>query len=131
MRPVVFTDVAFAARALLALPADLREERAARLVRQAAVADRYRRRFGKAHPAWGNGSLMGAAARLPRSPIESFGDPGFCACFAMVLQALVAHGYPATQRAPTGSGSCCLGGPSQPQFVSKPEVPSARPAKVA
>ncbi|MEO1306550.1 MAG: hypothetical protein AAFV38_01100 [Pseudomonadota bacterium] len=89
MRPVVFTDVAFAARALMALPPDQRAHRAARLVRQAAVADRYRRRFGKAHPAWGNGSLLSAATRLPRSPIESFEDPDYCTCFSLVLRALL------------------------------------------
>ena len=134
MRPVVFTDVAFAARALLALPPDLREGRAVRLVRQAAVADRYRRRFGKSHPAWGKGSLMAAAGRLPRSPVESFEDPGFCACFAMVLGALVARGYPArqlTQRAVAGSSASRFGGMSSPQSVHTPKLPSSIRANAA
>ena len=50
---------------LLALAAVLRQQPdpdlAARLLAEAHAAHRYFRRFGRPHPRWGNGSLMGRA----------------------------------------------------------------------
>lgn len=43
-----------------------------RLLDQADAAHRYAKRFGRAHPAWGNGSLMARALAEtgPRHPIR-------------------------------------------------------------
>ena len=61
MRPVLHGDVICAACALLAVPRGTRWRQAREMVAQADAADRYRRHFGRAHPNWGNGTLMAAA----------------------------------------------------------------------
>lgn len=88
MRPVMHGDLTAAARHLLTLPDSLRASRCARLIAQADAADRYRKRFGRAHPAWGNGTLMAAARMqpLPREP--QLHDPDYAACLILVLTQL-------------------------------------------
>ncbi|WP_425101189.1 hypothetical protein [Tropicibacter sp. S64] len=89
MRPVLHGDVSAAARVLLMVPACAREALARRLVTQAEAADRYRKRLGKAHPFWGNGTLMAAALGWGRLPPERrLDDPDFAECFVAVLEAL-------------------------------------------
>ena len=61
MREIVHGDVVAAACALLAVTPEGWEARIAAYLIWADAADRYRRRLGRAHPVWGNGSLMGAA----------------------------------------------------------------------
>lgn len=72
MRPVLVGDVIAVARVLIVL----REEDwigcVDRLLWQAQVADRYRQRLGKLHPAWGNGSLMAAIGAEPKAEAEPF-----------------------------------------------------------
>ncbi len=63
MRPVLWPDVDRAAGALLAVPEALRPRLAAQMVREADIADRWRKRFGRPHPDWGEGSLLGGARR--------------------------------------------------------------------
>lgn len=88
MRPVMHGDLTAAARHLLALPDALRAPQCARLIAQADAADRYRKRFGRAHPAWGNGTLMAAARQhpLPREP--RLNDPDYALCLILVLTQL-------------------------------------------
>ncbi|WP_136442345.1 hypothetical protein [Pacificoceanicola onchidii] len=89
MRPVLHGDVRAAARALLSVPACAREGLARRLVAQAEAADRYRKRMGRAHPFWGNGTLMAAA--LGRGAVAAdrrLDDVEFADCFVAVLEAL-------------------------------------------
>jgi hypothetical protein len=61
------------------------------LIGEAEAADRYRKRLGRTHPLWGNGSLEGAGRSRPLAPPRSLSDTDFLACMALALAALVAH----------------------------------------
>jgi hypothetical protein len=55
------------------------------------VADRYRRRLGRPHPDWGNGSLMAVARSEPGSRPQPFpGDLRFLRALACVVERLIA-----------------------------------------
>ena len=59
-----------------------------RLLDQADAAHRYAKRFGRAHPAWGNGSLMARALAEtgPRHPTPH--SAGFLQALALVATQL-------------------------------------------
>ena len=78
MRPVLHADVICAARVLLCLPSGRRWQAAQELVARAEAADRYRRRLGRTHPGWGNGTLMAADQSLPRVPLPQTGTEARC-----------------------------------------------------
>ncbi len=61
MRPVLIGDAQAAALALLPLPDRARDAALERMFTRAAAADRYRKRLGRVHPAWGDGTLAAAA----------------------------------------------------------------------
>jgi len=81
--------VSSAARALLSIPKADRRLVCQRMIREAEVADVFMRRQRRAHPFWGNGSLMSAARKrlLPDEP--SFDDADYCMCFETVLRCLI------------------------------------------
>lgn len=58
------------------------------MLERAEAADDYRKRFARAHPDWGNGSLMALAMREVLPPEPSYDDPDYCRCLATVLCAL-------------------------------------------
>ena len=91
MRPLLHGDVSDAARALLAAPPAARERLCRRMIVEAEAADAYRRRTGRVHPLWGNGSLMAAARRRALADEPGFDDADYCSCFEMVLRALILH----------------------------------------
>lgn len=91
MRPILHGDVSSAARALLAVPEALRRGLCARMMREAEAAEAHMRRTGRAHPLWGNGSLMSAARKRVLADEPGFDDPDYCRCFEMVLRGLVAR----------------------------------------
>lgn len=91
MRPVLHGDVVAAARALLPLPEAERPAAMARLLAEADAADRYRRRMGRVHRLWGNGSLMAAAMARPLPPEPFLADPDYLRCLIVVLEALLAR----------------------------------------
>ena len=64
MRPVHLTDLDLAARAVLAQPAGAQPDAAARLVAGARLADRFRKRLGRRHSVWGDGTVAAAAMAL-------------------------------------------------------------------
>lgn len=66
MRPVLVADLLGAAAALAALPQGDQDKEARALVARADAADRYRKRFGRAHPQWGSGTILSAIATGPR-----------------------------------------------------------------
>lgn len=72
MRPVLIGDVIAVARVLFVLPDGDWTPCVDRLIWQAKIADRYRRRLGRPHPAWGNGSLLAAASLEVRAEDEPF-----------------------------------------------------------
>ncbi len=91
MRPVAPPDLTVVARMLKALPEAGRAGAMQRLISEAEAADRYRKRVGRAHPRWGNGSLEAAARGHALAPEQSFSDTDYLACMAVVLGTVVAH----------------------------------------
>ncbi|MCR8546575.1 hypothetical protein M4578_01945 [Salipiger sp. P9] len=88
MRPVLHGDLICAACALLAVPRGQRWRFARDLVARADAADRYRRHLGRAHPDWGNGTLMAAALAHVLAPERRLDDPDYAECLILVLEAL-------------------------------------------
>lgn len=84
-------DLEAGLRVLLACPPSRRAARAAALLRQAAIADRFRQRSGQAHPRYGSGSLMSAALRHPRAPLPDHCDASYRACLSVLLCAIAAR----------------------------------------
>lgn len=91
MRPVTQTDLAAAARVLLALPPAARAAGLAALFARADLADRHRQATGRSHPRYGNGTLVAAALACPRAEPATPGAHEFMACLAQVLEALLAR----------------------------------------
>lgn len=88
MRPVLFGDVVTAARALMCAPLGRRWELAVQMLDEADAADRYLRRLGRAHPHWGNGTLMGRALSLPLAPEPRFQHDTYTECLLLQFEAL-------------------------------------------
>jgi len=91
MRRLCHADLSAAARTLLGRTGAEREGLMVRLIDEAEAADRYARRFGRAHPLWGNGTLEGAAHGHGLAAPAPLSDNDYLACLALVLRALVAH----------------------------------------
>ncbi|MBI1217485.1 MAG: hypothetical protein GC186_02965 [Rhodobacteraceae bacterium] len=85
MRQVLMGDVIAAARVLLADDPPHRPVLLGRMIHQAEQADHYRKRLGRNHPDWGNGSLMAAAGVWPQAPEPFLSDPDYLDCLDMVL----------------------------------------------
>jgi len=98
MRPVLHGDIVAAARVLFLLPAAERPAALEDLFRRAAWADDYRRRTGRMHPVWGDGSLMSVALRRDTPPEPPLSDSGYCDCLAQVFEGLVAWRRDLTRR---------------------------------
>lgn len=91
MRPVLHGDVVAAARALCRVAPAVRAALAARLIGDAHVADRWRKRTGRSHPTLGNGSLMAAAAGWPQAPEPFLDDTDYLDCLRIVIEELIAR----------------------------------------
>ncbi|MFT4962430.1 MAG: hypothetical protein ACI92Z_003528 [Paracoccaceae bacterium] len=91
MRPVLHGDVSSAARVLLNVPNVIRAALCARMINEAEAADTHFQSTGRSHSVWGNGSLMGAARKRVLADEPSFSCIDYCACFEMVLRALITH----------------------------------------
>jgi hypothetical protein len=89
MRPLLHGDIANAARALLQVPNDARRALCLRMISEAEAADAYCQGVGHLHPFWGNGSLMSAARKRILADEPTFDDLDYCACFEMILRALI------------------------------------------
>ena len=90
MRAVLLADLEQGARALLARPNCDWPDLAALMIAQARLADKYRKRTGRAHPDWGNGTLHDRAIRLPRAPIRYPTPEGFHNALSVLLQTYIA-----------------------------------------
>lgn len=86
-------DVTAAAAALCVVPPGRRGWVLARMMREAVSADAHRARFRRAHPIWGDGSLMTAALRRHPLPEPGLDSADYCRCLAMTYQALGARGH--------------------------------------
>ncbi|MDU8911061.1 hypothetical protein [Aestuariicoccus sp. MJ-SS9] len=119
MRPVLIGDVTAAACALLAVPPARRTALARRLIAEAEAARRYQDGTGRAHPDWGNGTLMSAALAHPRRPEPRAGEPDFLECLMLVLAALRDRRHrpdaQPTQRCSDGSSASRASAMSSPQ----------------
>ena len=91
MRPVLHGDIVAGARVLLAVNEADRAALIGHMLDEAGWADAHRKRTGRAHPVWGDGSLMAAALRRrpPREPLLTETD--YCTCLIQVLEAVVAR----------------------------------------
>lgn len=89
MRPITHGDVACVALVVQHLPARYRQSVIQRYLAQADAADAYRKRFGRVHPQWGNGSLMAAVGVKGLQQEPFLGDLGYCRAFAAVLEVLI------------------------------------------
>ena len=88
MRAPLSGDLDYAVRALLALPRPRWSEAAAQLVSCAEHGAAYHAQTRRAHPAFGTGSLMSAAARRPMAPLPETCDRSYRAALRIVLNAL-------------------------------------------
>ncbi|WP_099823876.1 hypothetical protein [Oceaniglobus indicus] len=86
-------DAAAIARVLCAVGPARRAWVLERMLREAGRAAHHRRRHRRAHPLWGDGSLMAAALRRRPGPEPSLADPVFSAALGLVLARL--HAGPA------------------------------------
>lgn len=91
MRHLAPSDLSTAARALLAAAPAERIDLSRRMCREARAADSYRKRFGRSHPAWGNGSLEGAARGYPLAEPRHLGDREYLICLSYALDAVIRH----------------------------------------
>ncbi|RUS60440.1 hypothetical protein EGN72_09515 [Pseudorhodobacter sp. E13] len=89
MRSILMGDIIAAARALLECPVQERRARAATMIYHARIADKVRKRTGRPHMVWGNGSLMAAARPKPTRPEPFAGDPEYLAAIKLVAEALL------------------------------------------
>ena len=90
MRTLTHGDVVAAACLIRGVPASTRSARLARLLDLAEAADRFRKRTGRSHPRWGDGSLMSAAMQAGAVLDEPFlSDPVYLEALAAVFEALL------------------------------------------
>ncbi|MFC2967851.1 DUF7742 family protein [Acidimangrovimonas pyrenivorans] len=91
MRQVLPGDLVAAALVLRALPEAERDGALRRLLEEADLADRYRKRLGRPHPDYGNGSLMAAALRHRPGGEPFLSDPAYLDALGRVIAALRAR----------------------------------------
>lgn len=92
MRRILPGDLQAAARVVLAAPAAARPAVVDRMLQEAHFAHHYTKRFGRAHPVWGNGSLLARAAVLPQRQEPCWADPAYLDAIALTIQRLL-HWY--------------------------------------
>jgi hypothetical protein len=90
MRPVLDGDLIALASVVMAWPLADRSARLAEAIAQVEAADAHRAREGRAHPEWGNGSLMSWALGHPARR-RGAGHPEYLCALAAVCRALIAH----------------------------------------
>lgn len=88
MRPLLPGDLDCAVAVVMAQPPEARAGVAARLLAQADLADRYRKRLGRAHPVYGTGSLMSAALGWSFPSNGRLYDSSYCSALIVVLSAV-------------------------------------------
>ncbi|MGC1495646.1 MAG: hypothetical protein WA790_07550 [Sulfitobacter sp.] len=91
MREVFLSDLTAVARVLLRVPAPQRNALCKQMLIEADWADKFTRRFNKAHKIWGNGTLSGVAQSRQLGPEKSFSDAEYRSCIMSVLHCLEHH----------------------------------------
>lgn len=87
MRPVHLHDLDTLTRTLLVLPEPDQPIVARQIVQAADIADKYRKRLGRAHPQYGLGTLTSAVQDLPKATTLRC-DQAYRRCLGIVLAAL-------------------------------------------
>lgn len=88
MRPLLHGDLIETARALEMLAPEQRGIAVGRWLDEAHAADLFRKRTGRAHPIWGNGSLLARVICEPRAPDRALGA-GYLRALGEVSAALI------------------------------------------
>ncbi|MFQ6548839.1 hypothetical protein AADZ90_012850 [Aestuariibius sp. 2305UL40-4] len=90
MRAVLSVDIDFAARAALMVPPDKRAALVYALCERAHIADRIRKKTGRASAGLGDGTLTAAAAQVVLAPRSPRYDIAWCDALEDVLTGLAA-----------------------------------------
>ena len=88
MRPVLHSDLDHCVRVLLALPENEWAEVMPVVLERAHLADSYRKRQGRSHGRWGDGSLCGATQTFAKAPLPASCDAQYCAAILVAVTAL-------------------------------------------
>jgi hypothetical protein len=90
VREFTHGDAVAAASALRVRPPETWEGWLVGYLDRAHAADRFRKRTGRVHPRWGNGSLMSAIlCDMPVWPEPRLSDPAYAEALVAVLEALI------------------------------------------
>ena len=89
MRAVHLSDLNMAARALLAAPERRRRNLVRLLIQNACLADTYRKKTGKVHPQYGDGSLCAACQPMTKAAMPDRCDPDYLECLGIVIEGLL------------------------------------------
>ena len=92
MRPVGWLDLDAVLRAVAGAAPGEAEARVDEIVARASVADAWRRRTGRRHPHYGDGTLAAAAAPMIREPAAAFLDRPKLVALAVVAGRLGGQG---------------------------------------
>ena len=88
MRPILPPDLDLLTRVLLPLPVEKRAGAISIMLNAADLADRYRKRTGRLHPVYGDGSLLSVALQQGPLTVGPFADAGYCAALGNVLDGI-------------------------------------------
>lgn len=91
MRAVHLSDLNLAARTLMLVRAQDRSARIAQILDQAHTADKFRKRIGRAHFPYGNGTLAAACQPYPKHTMPNHCDQNYLASMDAVVRGLLAR----------------------------------------
>ena len=94
MRRCLIGDIWAAAACVAACPEPQRDAFARLLITQADAAHRYAKRLGRAHPLWGNGSLMSRALLLPPAAPVDRQSSAYLRALSLIAQLLAQRKSP-------------------------------------
>jgi len=89
MRAILHVDIVTLGRVLLAIDGDKRKGFCDHIFDQAHAADKYRKKFGKAHARLGAGCLASACSGLPRKAEPFLSDLEYASCLRLVLDRIL------------------------------------------
>lgn len=88
MRPILHGDLTNAARVLMRVAEADRDGVARQMIEEAERAFDHMTATGRAHPDWGDGSLMSAARMRGMSFEPTLDNLAYCSCLETVLRSL-------------------------------------------
>lgn len=92
MRAIHLSDLNLAARTLLAVPDQARVGTMQCLVNAARVADKFRKRTGRAHIVYGNGSLGSACQHREKVKMPDRCDVEYLECLGIAIEQIIGKG---------------------------------------